>query len=264
MKTLSFGREGEVELIRDDAIATLRVNRPHRRNALARTTMTALGEAVSCLEGVPRGEVKAVVLCGAGDRFIAGGDLYDLAALTTAESGAQMAETMQHTLRRLEGLPMPIIAAIDGHALGGGAEVALACDLRLMAPGAIIGFRQIRLAVTTAWGAARRLRALVGPGVARRLLWTGEDLTASEALSLGLVEMVAPEGQGARVAAEACAHMLAERDFEALAGLKAILQAAEPDASPVEAVEREIFGECWGAEPHLNIVEAWLERSSKA
>lgn len=247
----------EVRLTELGHVATVIIDRPHRRNALARSTMQALEAIIDGLAQRPLGEIRAVVIAGAEGRFVAGGDLYDLAELTSEADGEALSRRMQRVLRAIADLPMPVIAAVEGHALGGGAELALACDLRVMAPDAVIAFRQIRLAVTTAWGATRRLHALVGPAAARRLLWLGDDIGAEQALALGLVDEIAP----ARVGAEALAARLARRDPAALRDLKRLLRAEEQGESGAhEDMERALFGARWAAPAHLEVVDRWLNR----
>src|SRR2546423_2522969 len=169
-------------------VATIAIDRPQARNALNLATMRSLGLALDEAESK---RARVLVIRGAGDKaFCAGGDLKELEHMRSAEQAAQMARTMRTTLDRLNILRMPVLAALNGDALGGGAELALACDFRIAAAHARIGFTQISLGLMPAWGASERLAALVGRGRALHMLLTGRVFTALEALETGLVEEV--------------------------------------------------------------------------
>jgi enoyl-CoA hydratase/carnithine racemase len=251
---------GEVRIERDGPVAVLVVDRPAARNALAPATVEALGRAVAALDG--DASVRAVVVCGGGGRFIAGGDLKALEAIRTAEAAEAFALRVQAVLRALEGLPVPVIAAIDAFAYGGGVEVALAADVRVIAADARFGFRQIDFAVTTAWGGSRRLARLVGPARAFDLLSRGAELDATEALRLGVVQHVAPAGTTALDAAMALARELAARPPAVLAAFKAMLgpAAASLDDAAQGALEARLFGGVWADEAHWRAVEAFWSR----
>src|SRR5919201_4704664 len=162
-------------------------------NAIALTTMDEFDAALEELES---GEDRVVVLTGAGDRaFVAGGDVKQLEAVREEEFAREMASRFRASLDRLSTLPTPVVCALNGVALGGGAEVAVACDFRLAGQTARIGFIQVNLAVMPAWGGIERLTALVGRARALHLLTGGHVLTAREALEHGLVEAVYPRTQ---------------------------------------------------------------------
>ena len=137
-----------------------------------------------------------LVVTGAGARvFVAGGDLKELAAIRTSEDATVMAETMRGVLDRLATLPIPVIAAVNGDAYGGGAEVAVACDIRIAADDVRCAFNQVALGIMPAWGGIERLTALVGRGRALLLMTTGRVLDAEAALELGLFDEVVPRTQ---------------------------------------------------------------------
>ena len=266
--TTQVGQVRHVRLERDGAVALLIVDRPDARNALDPETMRSLDARIEDLESSH--DVRAVVICGGGGRFISGGDLRALSALRTVDEGREMALRMQRILARLEALPMPVIAAIDGYAYGGGAEVAVAADLRVAAADAVLGFRQTQFAVSTAWGGARRLAALVGRSRALRLLWTACDVSAHEALAMGLVDRIADRHAdragsppAARVALE-WAQSLARRPPLALRACKRIVSASgvmtPEEHGPFEA---EIFAETWASPAHWEAVERhWAKRGA--
>ena len=151
----------------------LTIDRPHARNAIALDTMEQLEKALDAAAGA-----RTLVIKGAGDRaFVSGGDLKELSALRTEEDAAAMAKRMRADLRSDRSFPAPVIAALNGHAFGGGAEVAVAADIRLAADDIKIAFNQVQLEIMPAWGGAERLAALVGKSRALLLAGTGTALT---------------------------------------------------------------------------------------
>ena len=177
-----------VELERDGDVAVITIDRPHARNAIGPATMDQLDKAIDAAAGA-----LALVVKGAGDRaFVSGGDLKELAAIRTEDEAVAMALRMRGVCDRLASFPAPVIAALNGHALGGGAEVAVAADIRVAADDIRIGFTQVKLAIMPAWGGAERLAALVGKGRALLLAGSGTVLGAAEAERVGLVDRVVP------------------------------------------------------------------------
>jgi enoyl-CoA hydratase len=177
-----------VDLELEQGLAVITINRPEARNAIALATMDELEKAIVAAEGA-----QALVITGAGDRaFVSGGDLKELSAIRTEEEASAMAWRMRSVCDRLARFPAPVIAALNGHALGGGAEVAVAADIRLAADDIKIGFNQVTLAIMPAWGGAERLAALVGQSKALLLAGTGTVLDAIEAERIGLVDRVLP------------------------------------------------------------------------
>ncbi|WP_280389917.1 enoyl-CoA hydratase/isomerase family protein, partial [Nocardia wallacei] len=193
-----------VELELDDGLAVVTINRPHARNAIAPETMDQLEQAIDAAAGA-----RALALTGAGERaFVSGGDLKELAALRTEAQAAEMAWRMRGVCDRLAAFPGPVVAALNGHALGGGAEVAVAADIRIAADDIKIGFNQVSLAIMPAWGGAERLAALVGRGRALLLAGSGVILDAAAAERAGLVDRVLPRAEfdrGWRAAARSLA-----------------------------------------------------------
>ncbi|OAA29641.1 enoyl-CoA hydratase/carnithine racemase [Frankia sp. EI5c] len=177
-----------IDLELDAGLAVITIDRPEARNAISLSTMGELEKAIDAAEGA-----GALVIRGAGDRaFVSGGDLKELAALRTEDEATAMALRMRTICDRLADFPAPVIAAMNGHALGGGAEVAVSADIRVAADDIRMGFNQSTLAIMPAWGGAERLAALVGPGRALMLAGTGRILGAAEAERLGLIDQVLP------------------------------------------------------------------------
>jgi enoyl-CoA hydratase len=177
-----------VDLELDQGLAVITINRPHARNAIAPQTMDQLGQAIVGAKGA-----LCLVIRGEGDKaFVSGGDLKELSSLRTEEQAAAMAWRMRSLCDELANFPAPVIAALNGHAFGGGAEVAVAADIRVAADDIKIGFNQVSLEIMPAWGGAERLATLVGRGRALMLAGTGAVLTADQAERVGLVDRVLP------------------------------------------------------------------------
>ncbi len=177
-----------VDLEFDNELAIITIDRPHARNAISLETMAQLDKALDGAKGA-----SGLVLTGAGDRaFVSGGDLKELSALRTEEQASAMAFRMRSICDRIASFPAPVVAALNGHALGGGAEFAVAADIRLAADDIKIGFNQVTLAIMPAWGGAERLVELVGFSKALLLAGTGRILAAAEAEHIGLVDQVIP------------------------------------------------------------------------
>ena len=182
-----------------DRIATLTVDRPDKLNALSDAVITELGRAVDELR--ERDDVGGIVLTGAGRAFVAGADIAELASQSAMEARARAAKG-QAVFRRFETSPKPTIAAVNGFALGGGCELAMACHIRIAAEGAKFGQPEVKLGIGPGYGGTQRLPRLVGQGRALQLLLTGEMIDAREAHRIGLVNAVVPNGEthGAAVA----------------------------------------------------------------
>ncbi|HVE83752.1 MAG TPA: enoyl-CoA hydratase-related protein, partial [Myxococcales bacterium] len=164
-----------------------------RRNAISRAHLAELEAHVSRVS--TSRQVRAVVLTGAGDRsFCAGADLKERAGMSEAEVRAFL-EGLRRTFRAMETSDAVFVAAVNGSAFGGGTELALCCDLRLAAPSAELGLTEVKLGIIPGGGGTQRLARLIGPGRAKELILTGRRVSAAEALALGMINRVAPEGR---------------------------------------------------------------------
>lgn len=233
-------------------VAVVTIDRPETHNAIARQTMDELDAVLGSIEV---SGAHAVVLRGAGERvFVSGGDLKELAAIRTADEAQAMALRMRSVLDRIAHLPVPVMAALNGHAYGGGAEVAVACDFRIAADDIQIAFNQVRLGIMPAWGGIERLCGLVGRGRAAYLMTTGRTFTATEAAGWGLVEEVVPRG-GFESRWRELADGLAKTSRLSLAGIKAAMLAAYPAARPDLAPSAsDAFAQTWVSDDHWTAV----------
>jgi len=244
----------DVRLEIDEGVAVVTIDRPEARNAIGFATTDALGAAV---DEVSDSGAAVLVLRGGGDRaFVSGGDIKELGSIRTHEAAVAMARRVRTLLDRVAAFPVPVIAALNGHALGGGAEVAVAADIRIAADDIRIGFNQVTLGIMPAWGGAERLAQLVGRSRALLAIATGELYDAASAQSLGLVDLVVP-----RVSFDdewrALAHRLAASAPGATRAVKGVVGAAVPSFHPeLEADATDAFARLWTGDAHWAAVEA--------
>lgn len=232
------------------------IDRPETKNALDFATMHALVDAVA--EAAQDRAVRCAVLTGAGHAFVSGGDLRELRDKTSPQDAERLSDAGHELTQAIADLPFPVIAALPGPAVGGGAELALACDMRVADQRAKICFKQARMGVSTAWGSASRLVALVGPSAAARLLFTAYEMPAVEAKLAGLVDEVVENGM-ARATAIAWAVDVAQGSPAAVSAMKAVLREAQQDHA-TRALERQRFVDTWSGADHLEAVAAYFER----
>lgn len=191
-----------LQLDQHGPLAVLTVNRPKALNALNSDTLSELSQAVEAVIENP--EIGALIVTGGGDRaFVAGADISELAELGDVYAGRELALAGQDVMQTIANLPIPTVAAMNGFALGGGLELALACDVRVASPRAKLGLPEVTLGLIPGFGGTQRLARLIGPGRALDLMLTARQVGAEEALALGLVNYVADDPlQRAREVAE--------------------------------------------------------------
>jgi enoyl-CoA hydratase/carnithine racemase len=243
----------------DGAVVIWTIDRPGAKNALDHATMNALIGAIQ--EAAKDRAVRAAVLTGSGHVFVSGGDLRELRGQHSPQDAERLSDVGHELTSTIADLPFPVIAALPGPAIGGGAELALACDMRIADVRAKIAFKQVRMGVTTAWGSISRLVNLVGPGVAARLLYTAQEVTAAEAKLLGLVDEVMENGL-ARTTALAWATDIAAGSPKAVTELKRLVREAMlgGDAQTLRSLERQSFINTWSGPDHVDAIEAYFER----
>jgi enoyl-CoA hydratase len=243
---------------RDGAVAILTFNRPKVLNALNAATLRDLDAALSAVAADE--EVRAIVLTGAGDKsFVAGADINELAVLTPTE-GKEHARYGQRIFDRIEQLGKPVIAAINGFALGGGCELALACTLRIAADTARLGQPEINLGIITGYGGSQRLARLVGKGRALEMLLTGDMISAQRAYEIGLVNRVVPAAElmpSARTLAETLA---AKAPVAARYLIEAVNSGLDMSLADGQFLETALFGAVASTEDTKEGTRAFLEK----
>lgn len=241
-----------------DAVLRVTINRPEKRNALNLALLDAIGEAFTSHAEHPG--IKLAVLTGSGDKaFAAGGDLKELDAVRSEEDSLAMSRRGRKALDRIRYFPFPVIGALNGLALGGGAELAMACDLRIAASHAEIGLIQSRLNVTTAWGGGIDLLDIVGDSRALHILITGQRIKANEALQLGLVNAVAGNDFGASV--EDFLQPYLEHNRQVIRGYKTTALAHRQRLhEKLDGVEEAQFVKTWIHEDHWTAAAKALKK----
>lgn len=247
-----------VRVEQDGHVALLTMDREQALNAFNEDQLRDLLTAFQTL--AERDEVRAVVLTGAGSRaFAAGADVKAMATMS-AQEGLAFGRLGHEAASAIERLPQPVIAAVNGFALGGGCEIALACDIRLAAEGAIFAQPEVTLGILPGWGGSQRLPRLIGPGRASEMILTGRRVGADEALSWGLVNAVHPAGR-LLDEAKALASRIAENSPMAVRRAKRTMQLALA-GDPAFGMEREAeaFGESFGSADQREGMTAFVEK----
>ncbi|QQP90446.1 enoyl-CoA hydratase/isomerase family protein [Skermanella sp. TT6] len=241
---------------RRDDILHVTLNRPEKRNPLSRTLLEALRRCFEAHADDPT--LRVAVLRGAGEKsFAAGGDLKDLGQLRSAEEAGEMADHAKAALDAVRRFPVPVVAALNGDALGGGAELAVACDFRVGARHARIGFVQGRLNIATAWGGGIDLLDLLGPAAGLRLLARSDLLDMESARAVGLVDAVAEADQPLDDAVASFVQPMLRQAPQVLRAFKALAVAHRTGASrsDMERLETRLFAGTWVHDDHWSAVE---------
>ena len=244
---------------REENVAVLTINRPDKYNALNDDVVAEISSAMDEL-GADDG-VRAIVITGAGDKaFISGADVGMLQDLETSRDAVANSRRGQAMTLKVENLPKPVIAAINGYALGGGLELAMACDIRLASDTARLGQPEVGLGISPGYGGTQRLPRLVGRGMAKLLIFTGDMIDAQEALRIGLVQRVVPQGE-LLAEAKALAGKLATQPPLTLAACKeAINLGLEVDLERGLSIESLEFGILRSTEDYREGTSAFLEK----
>jgi enoyl-CoA hydratase len=246
----------EVEVSVDGRVLWVTVNRPQKRNALSLAVLERLGAAFSSFADDDR--IHVAVLTGAGERaFAAGGDLDELDAIRDVDGARKMSLHGKRALDAIRYFPTPVVALMNGTALGGGAELALACDLRIAAPHATFGLIHARLAITPAWGGSVDLMQLTGYATATRLLARGDILTSGEAHALGLVEHVLSSDGSLLAQSTPYIEEIAKKPRQVLTAIKAAtISQRRAGRAELEELATENFVRAWVHADHWAAVKS--------
>lgn len=241
-----------------ESVAYITVNRPKVLNALSHQTFVDLRAAFE--DARDDAAVRGVILTGAGDKaFIAGADISELATVTAVEA-AQSSNVGQEVLNLVENLGKPVIAAINGFALGGGCETAMACTIRVASETAKFGQPEVKLGLVPGGGGTQRLPRLVGKGRALQIILSGEMISAQEAYRIGLVNEVVPAAEVMARAEAILKQIFANAPLAVKYSLEAVNKGLETSQSEGQALEAAFFGLCAGTEDKKEGTQAFLEK----
>jgi enoyl-CoA hydratase len=245
-----------------DRIATITINRPDKLNALNAQCKSELKDLFSNLKTNP--EVDVVILTGVSEKaFVAGTDIVELKSLNKRR-GEEFASAGQTILDLIQHLGKPVIAAVNGYALGGGCELALACHLRIASENAKFGQPEVNLGIIPGYGGTQRLTRLVGVGKAMEIILTGNQIDAQEALRIGLVNKIVPQSELLSTAEAVAKTIISKGQLAVRLAMKAINAALEMPLSEGLKTEANLFGECCDTSDAKEGISAFLEKRKPA
>ena len=241
-------------------ISIITINRPKALNALNSQVLTELD---ATLDKIDTDKIRAVIITGEGQKsFVAGADIGEMSTLTPSE-GQAFSKKGNDVFRKIETLEIPVIAAINGFALGGGCEIAMSCDIRICSDNAIFGQPEVGLGITPGFGGTQRLARLVGMGMAKQMIYTGQNIKAEEAKRIGLVNEIYPLNELMNEAMK-LANAIAKNSAHAVKSSKrAINEGLQLDIDKAIKLEEKIFGECFGTEDQKELMKAFLSKGKK-
>jgi enoyl-CoA hydratase len=242
----------------EEGIATLTINRPEVMNALNGDTLRALRNQIAELDSDPL--VRVIIITGAGEKaFVAGGDIAGMRDMGALEA-RDMAVLAQEVLTDIERSSKPVIAAINGYALGGGCELAMACDLRIAGEKARFGQPEVNLGIIPGWAGTQRLPRLIGKGRALEMLFTGEMIDAQEAWRIGLVNRVVPQDQLLAETRSLATKIAAKPRQAVRLGKEAVVNGLELDSARAAQYEADLFGLCFSTQDQKEGMSAFLDK----
>ncbi len=226
----------------DGAVGIITINRPKALNALNEDVLNELEQA---FDAVDLSVVRCLILTGAGEKsFVAGADIGAMSTMTKAE-GTAFGKKGNDIFLKIEKFPIPVIAAINGFALGGGCEISMSCDIRICSENAIFGQPEVGLGITPGFGGTQRLARLVGAGMAKQLIYTARNIDAAEAKRIGLVNEVYPLADLMPAAKKMAAGIAGNAPIAVRACKKAINEGLQVSIDEGVAIEEELFGSCF-------------------
>lgn len=241
----------------DGQIGIITINRPKALNALNGTVLEELDQT---LNAVDLENIRCLILTGAGEKsFVAGADIGEMSTLTKAE-GEAFGKKGNDVFRKLETFPIPVIAAVNGFALGGGCEISMSCDIRICSENAVFGQPEVGLGITPGFGGTQRLARIVGTGKAKEMIYGARNIKAEEAYRIGLVNNVYP-AEELMPAAKKLASTIARNAPIAVRNCKrAINEGIQVDMDQAIVIEEKLFGSCFETCDQKEGMNAFLEK----
>ncbi|CCY59498.1 3-hydroxybutyryl-CoA dehydratase [Clostridium sp. CAG:632] len=252
MEFITYEQEGQVGIVT--------INRPKALNAL---NSQVLEEIEAAFKAIDLDAVRAVILTGAGEKsFVAGADIGEMSTLTKAE-GEAFGKKGNDVFRMIETFPIPVIAAVNGFALGGGCEISMSCDIRICSENAVFGQPEVGLGITPGFGGTQRLARLVGPGMAKQMIYTARNIKADEAFRIGLVNAVYPQEELMAAAKKMAAGIAKNAPIAVRACKKAINDGLEADMDDAIVIEEKLFGSCFETEDQKYGMAFFLDKNKE-
>ncbi len=241
-------------------VGTITINREKALNAL---NSKVLDELNATLDAVDLNEVRCLILTGAGTKsFVAGADIGEMSTLTKAE-GEAFGKKGNDVFRKLETFPIPVIAAVNGFALGGGCEISMSCDIRICSDNAVFGQPEVGLGITPGFGGTQRLARLVSPGMAKQLIYTARNIKADEALRIGLVNAVYSQDELMPAAQKMAAGIAKNAPIAVRNCKRAINDGLEVNMDEAIVIEEKLFGDCFETEDQKCGMAFFLDKNKE-
>lgn len=241
----------------EGAVAVITICRPKALNALNSTVLDELSQTVSSID---LDNVRCVIITGDGEKsFVAGADISEMSNLSQAD-GESFGKKGNDIFRKIETLPIPVIAAVNGFALGGGCELSMSCDIRICSDNAVFGQPEVGLGITPGFGGTQRLARLVSPGMAKQLIYTARNIKADEALRIGLVNAVYPQAELMDQAKKMAAGIAKNAPIAVRACKKAINEGLDANMDDAIVIEEKIFGKCFETYDQKEGMAAFMEK----
>ena len=246
-----------VKYEQDEMIGVITINRSEALNALNSSVLDEIGD---CFDNIDINAVRAVVLTGEGIKsFVAGADIGEMSKLSKAE-GEAFGKKGNDIFRKIETFPIPVIAAINGYALGGGCELAMSCDIRICSDNAVFGQPETGLGITPGFGGTQRLARLVGTGMAKQLIYTAKNIKADEALRIGLVNAVYTQEELLETAKKMAKGIAKNAPIAVRACKKAINDGLDVKMDDAIVIEEKLFGSCFETYDQIEGMSSFLEK----
>ncbi len=244
----------------NDRVGIITINREKALNALNSQVLDELSEA---FDGVNLSEIRCLILTGAGEKsFVAGADIGEMSNLSKSE-GEAFGKKGNDLFRKIETFPIPVIAAVNGFALGGGCEISMSCDIRICSDNAVFGQPEVGLGITPGFGGTQRLARLVSPGMAKQLIYTARNIKADEAYRIGLVNKVVSAEELMPEALKMAAGIAANAPIAVRACKKAINDGLQTDMDKAIVIEEKLFGSCFETEDQKAAMANFLEKDKE-
>ena len=244
----------------EDEIGIITISRPKALNALNSQVLDELSET---LDNIDISHISALIITGEGQKaFVAGADISEMSTLNKKEAES-FSEKGNNVFRKLEKFEVPVIAAINGFALGGGCELSLSCDIRICSNNAIFGQPEVGLGITPGFGGTQRLARTIGVGMAKQMIFTGQNIKAEEALKIGLVNAVYPQEELMNEAIKLALNIAKNSKNAVKLGKKAINEGLQVDIDSGIKIEQELFGECFEDKDQKERMKKFLEKNNK-